>query len=182
MGLPHTPCIGPSLETQDPQRRLTPFSSPLAWGSPCSPSSASQGRGPIHGPIQTCDWLVVDSPANAGCGAAPGRTAKPQPVPEAQAAVPRQGGEDGQCQDGEVHTAAGAARGVLGRAGVGAGIPALWAKGGIGLRTASTPSLGPAGARGASSPGRQSELTTVAQVALPGFPAALLRFPIVSIS
>lgn len=104
----------------------------------CPPPSASQG--PQQAP--TCDWPVIDGPANAGGRAAPGHTAKPQPVPEAQAAVPRQGGEGRQCQDGEVYAAAGAARGVLGDAGVGAGVLALWAKGRVRLRTVPMPGMG----------------------------------------
>lgn len=92
---------------------------------PCCPPAPQQA--------ETCDWPVVDSPAHAGGRAAPGRTAKPQPVPGAQAAVPRQGGEDGHRQDGEVHPAVGAAHGVLGCAGIGTSILALWAKGGVSL-------------------------------------------------
>ena len=122
---------------------------------------------------QTCDWLVVDSPAYSGCRAAPGHTAKPQPVPKVQAVVPRQGGEDRRCQDGEVHAAAGTAHGILGSAGVGASVLALWAKGGVSLRTAPTPTwarMPPgtcslAGSHGPSSPERQSDLPKVTQLA-----------------
>lgn len=52
----------------------SPFSTPSLW-SPRSPSTRSQQ-------VQTCDWPVVDGPANAGGGAAPGSTTKPQPVPK----------------------------------------------------------------------------------------------------
>lgn len=118
--------IGPGLETQNPDtlffstRLGLPTRLPSLWG-PGSPSTLSQEA-------QTRHWPVVDGPANAGGRAAPGRTAKPQPVPEAQASVPRQGGEDGQGQDAEVYAAAGAAHGILGHAGVGPRVLALWAE------------------------------------------------------
>ena len=83
--------------------------------------------------------LGVDSPAYSGCRAASGCTVKPQPVPEAQAAVPGQGGEDRQGQDGEMHSAADTAHSVLSGTGVSASILALWAKGGVSLRTAPAP-------------------------------------------
>lgn len=112
----------------------SPFSMPSPW-SPRPPSTHSRQ-------VQTCDWPVVDGPANAGGGAAPGSTTKPQPVPEVQASVPRQGGEDGQRQDGEVRAAAGAAHGVLSRADVGSSIPSLRAQGRADLRHA-PPQPGP---------------------------------------
>jgi hypothetical protein len=103
-----------------------------SWGPGSCPTCPQQ--------VQTCNWLVIEGPANPGCWASLGCTAKPQPVTQVQAAVSRQGGEDRQCQDGEVHTAAGPAHGVLGSAGVGTSVLALQAKGGISL--GAVPSLG----------------------------------------
>ena len=130
---PVSPHAGPSLEAQNPQANWHPLPhppQPPRVPGPC-PTRPQQA--------ETCDQPVVDGPAYLGCRAAPGRTVKPQLVPEAQAAVPGQGGEDRQGQDGEMHSAAGTAHGVLSSTGVSASVLALWAKVRVSLRTAPSP-------------------------------------------